>query len=103
MNKTIDINTEKLKIAIGKQKKINKEMLELFEKIQYNNTLLKDNWDTRTSAMVFEDFSNLYKVFDKINNTNSYYSSFLENVVSNNYELADEKISDSIDSNIAVE
>ena len=103
MNKNIDIDTEKLKIAINKQKSINEKMSQLFEKIKKNNELLKDSWNTKTSEIVFEDFNNLYKVFEKINNTNSYYNNFLENIVSSNYIFADSTIDKNIDSRISIE
>jgi len=103
MNKNIDIDTEKLQLAINKQRIISEKMSQLFEKIQLNNEKLKDSWVTKSSSIVFEDFNNLYKVFESINNTNSYYSNFLENIVSSNYIFADNTIDKNIDSRISVE
>lgn len=103
MNKEIDINTEKLQAVISKQKLIGEKMSLLFEKIRLNNEILKDFWNTKSSSIVFEDFNELYKVFEKINNTNSYYSDFLENIVSSNYVFADCTINKSVDSKIVVE
>jgi len=103
MNKKIDINTDEMNKIIERQRSVNERMMNLFKKIKDNTEGLKDSWDTKTSAAVFEDFNNIYKLFDGINNSNDSYTKFLENVVATNYSNTDKNISSVIDKEISIQ
>ena len=102
MSSTIRIDSNKMRQIVLKQKKINEEMRDLFDRIEKNGLFLQDYWDTRASREVFEDFEQLYKIFDRISSCNDEYTNFLENVSISGYENAESNINSTVDNNIAI-
>lgn len=96
------IDSNKLREIALEQKKINKEMYDLFIKIKNNGESLKQYWDTRSSKVVYDDFEQLYKTFDKVLSCNEEYTSFLENVTISGYENTESNINSTIDNNVAI-
>lgn len=96
------IDTNKMKEIVLEQKKINKEMCDLFIKIKNNGNSLKDYWDTRASKVVYDDLEQLYNTFDKVLSCNDEYTKFLENITISGYENTENNINNTIDNNIAI-
>ena len=93
----INIDTNKLNVEIEQLKSVNNDFEEIFDSLKKDTEALKDYWSNRTSESVFASFEEFYIALENVKNTFSKDISFLEKVVSSNYELEDKEISTLID------
>lgn len=102
MDKSIKIDTKLLSSEIEKLNIITGQMDELFCSIKKNTDSLHDVWETRTSASVFSEFEQFYKLCDNVKVTNENDAKFLKNIVNSGYENLEDNTNTIIDTNIAI-
>jgi uncharacterized protein YukE len=98
----VDIDTIKLQDEINKLRQIDKEMETLKNDIKKDTEDLKLFWNTKTSESVQESFQDFYNDLENLNIKNDLFASYLERVVSEQYEKSDSETNKLVDDNIAV-
>lgn len=96
----IKINSTLLKAKIDSLKKINREMLDLFESTNKKVSLLKNDWVSDTADNTYLEFNNMYKRFSEIWTNNNKYIEFLTNVVNNNYTNIEDNLNKLVTTNL---
>lgn len=96
----IKINSTLLKAKIDSLKKINREMLDLFESTNKKVSLLKNDWISDTADNTYLEFNNMYKRFSEIWTGNNKYIEFLTNVVNNNYTNIEDNLNKLVTTNL---
>lgn len=102
MNRELNIDSSKLALEIEKLRKVSKDLEDILNKLKNENSILYDNWETRTSEQVFFDFDMFYKELETIKNTNDNDANFLQNVVNNSYVQFEMNTNKLVDNNIAI-
>jgi len=102
MNNSIKVDTELLSNEVEKLNNITSQMNDLFASIKKNTDSLSDVWETRTSANVFSEFDQFYKLCDSVKLTNEKDANFLKNVVNSGYENLESNTNIIIDTKIAI-
>jgi len=100
MKDSIKIDTVKLSEYVEQLKKDNEKIKEIFDNIKKSADNLPNLWQSDTCDITMAEFNTLYKDFDAINDTNSKYVAFLEEIVSGDYSDKDDSINRIIDNNI---
>ncbi|MBO5376476.1 MAG: hypothetical protein J6A52_06445 [Bacilli bacterium] len=102
MNSELNIDSSKLALEIEKLRKVSKDLEDILNKLKNENSILYDNWETRTSEQVFFDFDMFYKELETIKKTNDNDANFLQNVVNNSYVQFETNTNKLVDNNIAI-
>lgn len=102
MSNNLSIDSSKLTVEIEKLRKVSSDLEELLNKLKRENSILRDNWETRTSEQVYNDFEEFYKSLESIKITNDNDANFLQNVVNRGYTQLEEDTNKLVDNNIAI-
>lgn len=98
--RSLSVNSKALNEAIIEMEKIDKNIEELFTKIESTMRSFHDNdiWSGNTNEAYYNRFLELQQYFPKINTSLSIFVKFLR-ITNSNYESAEQSINNDIDKN----
>lgn len=98
----INIDTDKLQIQIDRLSKVGDQMKVLFGQIKNNTEALKNDWESKTSETVFNNFNTFYKILEEVRNDNARYVAYLESIVSNSYASFDANTNKAVNDKLSI-
>ena len=101
MNTNLKIDTKLLSQEVEKIKTKRNRLQEIFEALKKDNEQLKDNWNSKTSDIVYDNLIDFYKGYQEQLNNLQNDIDFLEALIEK-YTEFEEKNYKEIDENIAI-
>ena len=101
MNTNLKIDTKLLSQEVEKIKTKKNRLQEIYEQLKKDNEQLKDNWNSKTSDIVYDNLIDFYKGYQEQLNNLQNDIDFLEALIEK-YTEFEEKNYKEIDENIAI-
>ena len=97
----LKIDTNALSDEVEKIKAKKERLSEIYDELKKNNEVLKDNWNSKTSEVVFNNFEDFYVGYQEQLNNLQNDINFLNTIIAK-YKEFESSNNKTIDENIAI-